>query len=98
MSRFGIPDKVQRSPSAKAVWKAELERSSSPETGVLTLSITPSADSPIGEYKLSGEHRGEEKVLASLVVLFNPWCPGKFVFSFCPSINSDKTVVFLIEY
>ncbi|XP_072239324.1 protein-glutamine gamma-glutamyltransferase E-like [Leuresthes tenuis] len=80
MSRFGIPDEVQRSPSAKAVWKAELVRSSSPQTGILTLSITPSADSPIGEYKLSGKHRGEEKVLASLVVLFNPWCPEDSVF------------------
>ena len=47
--------------------------------GDLTLIVTPPADAPIGEYKLSGNHRSEEKVLGKLEMLFNPWCPGRFV-------------------
>lgn len=80
MSRFGVPDKVSRSASAKAVWRAELQQSSAPERGILTLSITPPADCPIGEYNLSAKHSEEEKKLANLSVLFNPWCPGDWVF------------------
>ncbi|MEQ2297389.1 hypothetical protein AMECASPLE_034323, partial [Ameca splendens] len=76
MSRFGVPDKVRRSASAKAVWRAELQQSSSPETGILTLTITPPADSPVGEYKMSATLGEEERELANLSVLFNPWCPG----------------------
>uniref|UniRef100_A0A3Q2QIK0 Protein-glutamine gamma-glutamyltransferase 2 n=1 Tax=Fundulus heteroclitus TaxID=8078 RepID=A0A3Q2QIK0_FUNHE len=72
MSRFGVPDKVQRLPSAKAVWKAELQRSTAPETGILTLSITPSVDSPVGEYTMSARLGEEERALANLSVLFNP--------------------------
>ncbi|XP_041834883.1 protein-glutamine gamma-glutamyltransferase 5 [Melanotaenia boesemani] len=79
-SRFGIPDTVQRSPSAKAVWRAELQGGSSPQTGTLNLNITPSASTPLGAYKLSVQHRGEEKMLTNLVVLFNPWCPDDWVF------------------
>ncbi|XP_071329119.1 protein-glutamine gamma-glutamyltransferase E [Trachinotus anak] len=78
-SCFGIPDIMQRSPSAKAVWKVEPQKNSSPLT-VLTLIITPPADTPIGEYKLSVKHRDEEILLATLVVLFNPWCPDDWVF------------------
>ncbi|XP_035986258.1 protein-glutamine gamma-glutamyltransferase 6 [Fundulus heteroclitus] len=80
MSRFGVPDKVQRLPSAKAVWKAELQRSTAPATGILTLSITPSVDSPVGEYTMSARLGEEERALANLSVLFNPWCPGDMVF------------------
>ncbi|KAM6927854.1 protein-glutamine gamma-glutamyltransferase 5 [Xenentodon cancila] len=80
MSRFGISDAPQSSPSAKAVWKAELHMSSSPQMGILTLTITPPADAPIGEYKLSMKHKNEEKMLAKLTVLFNPWCPDDWVF------------------
>ncbi|XP_017284736.1 protein-glutamine gamma-glutamyltransferase E-like [Kryptolebias marmoratus] len=80
MSLFGVPDKVIRSASAKAVWKAELQKSSSPETGVLALTITPPPDTPIGNYKLSAKLKEEEKVLAELSVLFNPWCPDDWVF------------------
>uniref|UniRef100_A0A3B3VAF8 Protein-glutamine gamma-glutamyltransferase 2 n=1 Tax=Poecilia latipinna TaxID=48699 RepID=A0A3B3VAF8_9TELE len=80
MSRFGVPDKVQRSGSAKAVWKAELQRSSSPETGVLALAIMPPAACPVGEYKMSAKLGGEERDLATLSVLFNPWCPEDWVF------------------
>uniref|UniRef100_A0A3B5MUX8 Transglutaminase N-terminal domain-containing protein n=1 Tax=Xiphophorus couchianus TaxID=32473 RepID=A0A3B5MUX8_9TELE len=80
MSRFGVPDKVQRSGSAKAVWRAELQRSSSPETGVLVLAITPPAACPVGEYKMSAKLGEEERDLATLSVLFNPWCPEDWVF------------------
>lgn len=75
-SCFGIPDTVQRSPTAKAAWKSELLLSSTPLLGILKLTITPPADAPIGEYILSVTHREEEKSLAQLVLLFNPWCPG----------------------
>ncbi|XP_040890425.1 protein-glutamine gamma-glutamyltransferase E [Toxotes jaculatrix] len=77
---FGIPDSVQRSPSAKAVWKAELHGNCSPLTGALTLTVTPAADAPVGEYTLSVKHGNEETQLATLVVLFNPWCSDDWVF------------------
>ncbi|KAM4741223.1 protein-glutamine gamma-glutamyltransferase E-like [Anableps anableps] len=80
MSRFGVPDKVQRSASAKACWRAKLQQGSSPETGLLTLAITPPADSPVGEYKLSARLGEEERDLENLSVLFNPWCPADWVF------------------
>ncbi|XP_070759192.1 protein-glutamine gamma-glutamyltransferase 2-like [Enoplosus armatus] len=79
-SFFGVPDNVQRSPSAKAVWKIELQRSSSPMMGTLNLTITPPADTPIGEYFMCVTHRDEETLLAMPVVLFNPWCPDDWVF------------------
>lgn len=78
MSCFGIPHTVQRSPAAKAVWKVELQKTSSPLVGLLIMSITPPANAPIGEYSLLFKHRGEEMLLEHLVILFNPWCPGGF--------------------
>uniref|UniRef100_A0A3B4FV34 Protein-glutamine gamma-glutamyltransferase 2 n=1 Tax=Pundamilia nyererei TaxID=303518 RepID=A0A3B4FV34_9CICH len=78
-SCFGIPDKISRSPSAKAVWKVELEKRSYPLTGSLNLTITPPADAPIGKYNLTARYRNEETLLATLVVLFNPWCPDDSV-------------------
>ncbi|XP_036007580.1 protein-glutamine gamma-glutamyltransferase E [Fundulus heteroclitus] len=79
-SRFGFPAKVLHSASAKTVWKAELHKSSSPETGLLILTITPPADTPVGEYKLSGKLKDKEEKLANLYVLFNPWSPDDWVF------------------
>ncbi|XP_042082967.1 protein-glutamine gamma-glutamyltransferase 2 [Haplochromis burtoni] len=84
-SCFGIPDKIQRSPSAEAVWKVELEKRSYPLTGSLNLTITPPADAPIGEYNLTTRYRDEETLLANLVVLFNPWCPD-------PCLSLDDSV------
>ncbi|XP_067360806.1 protein-glutamine gamma-glutamyltransferase E-like isoform X2 [Channa argus] len=79
-SCFGVPDGVKRAPSAKAIWKIELHKNSSPRTGVLILTITPPADTPIGQYTLSVIHRDQEMLLATPVVLFNPWCPDDWVF------------------
>uniref|UniRef100_A0A3P9QG18 Protein-glutamine gamma-glutamyltransferase 2 n=1 Tax=Poecilia reticulata TaxID=8081 RepID=A0A3P9QG18_POERE len=78
-SRFGVPGRSLHSASAKAVWKAELQRGSSPETGVLVLIVSPPADAPIGEYTLSASFKDKEKVLANFSVLFNPWSSGEFV-------------------
>ncbi|KAG7229550.1 hypothetical protein INR49_031974 [Caranx melampygus] len=75
-SCFGIPDNVRRSPLAKAVWKAELQRN---QQRAMILIITPPADTPIGEYKLSLKHKQEE-LLVKIAVLFNPWCPDDWVF------------------
>nr|XP_046240951.1 protein-glutamine gamma-glutamyltransferase 6 [Scatophagus argus] len=80
MSHFGVPDRVDRSPLAKAVWKAEQERSYSLLSSILNLTITPPADAPIGMYNLSVTHGNEKRLLGTLLVLFNPWCPGDWVF------------------
>uniref|UniRef100_A0A3P9P022 Protein-glutamine gamma-glutamyltransferase 2 n=1 Tax=Poecilia reticulata TaxID=8081 RepID=A0A3P9P022_POERE len=80
MSRFGVSDKVEPSPCAIAVWKAELQKNSLPETGMLALTITPPANAPVGEYKLSAGLKAEENELAELFVLFNPWCSEDWVF------------------
>uniref|UniRef100_A0A7N6FG96 Protein-glutamine gamma-glutamyltransferase 2 n=1 Tax=Anabas testudineus TaxID=64144 RepID=A0A7N6FG96_ANATE len=78
-SHFGIPDSVTRSPSAKAVWKIALHKNSSAPMGILVLTITPPANTPIGKYTLSVKHRDCEMLL-KIVVLFNPWCPDDWVF------------------
>ncbi|XP_043978035.1 protein-glutamine gamma-glutamyltransferase E-like isoform X1 [Gambusia affinis] len=79
-SRFGVPDLSLHSASAKAAWKAEVQRSSSPETGVLVLVISPPADAPIGEYTLSASLKDKEKIVANFSVLFNPWSSDDWVF------------------
>lgn len=55
----------------------ELDQSSSVGTGVVQLMVTPPADAPVGAYSLTAEHRGESVPLGRLVLLFNPWCPGR---------------------
>ncbi|XP_070849914.1 protein-glutamine gamma-glutamyltransferase E-like [Chaetodon trifascialis] len=80
MSRISIPDDVRWSPSAKAVWKLELQSSSSLQMGLLNLTFTPPADAPVGQYILRAKHRDEEMTVADLVVLFNPWCPDDWVY------------------
>lgn len=59
------------------MWRAELHKDASPPTGLLVLNVTPPADAPIGEFKLFGIHGDETKLLAGLVVLYNPWCSGR---------------------
>nr|XP_057911466.1 protein-glutamine gamma-glutamyltransferase 5 [Doryrhamphus excisus] len=78
LSRFGIPNPPSLSPTAKAVWTAELHRNSSLST--LILLITPPPDAPIGKFILKGSLWDEEFQLATLVVLFNPWFSGDTVF------------------
>lgn len=57
----------------------ELDQSSSVSAGVVRLMVTPPADAPVGEYSLTAEHREESAALGKLVLLFNPWCPGRFL-------------------
>ncbi|KAM9361402.1 protein-glutamine gamma-glutamyltransferase 2-like [Symphorus nematophorus] len=80
MSYLSVPDGVERSPSAKAVWKVEHKQGPTLLTGAVDLIITPPADAPIGQYILCGKYREEDTLLAMLVVLFNPWCPDDWVF------------------
>ncbi|XP_070815492.1 protein-glutamine gamma-glutamyltransferase 5-like [Chaetodon trifascialis] len=80
MSCISVPDDGKRSPSAKAVWKLELQSSSSLQMGLLNLTFTPPADAPVGQYILRAKHRDEEMTVADLVVLFNPWCPDDWVY------------------
>ncbi|XP_074525216.1 protein-glutamine gamma-glutamyltransferase E-like [Halichoeres trimaculatus] len=80
LSLISVPDGVSRSPKAKAVWKVELDRKSSPYTGVLVLNITPPADAPIGQFYLTAKYGDAEKVLAEPTVLYNPWCPEDAVY------------------
>ncbi|XP_037345777.2 protein-glutamine gamma-glutamyltransferase 2 [Pungitius pungitius] len=79
LSLFGLTPVNGRSPSAKAVWKAELHGGASLQPGLLVLSITPPADAPIGEFRLVGIHQDESRLLGTLVVLYNPWCPDDWV-------------------
>ncbi|XP_026162493.1 protein-glutamine gamma-glutamyltransferase 2 isoform X1 [Mastacembelus armatus] len=79
-SCFGIPDIVKSSPPAKAAWNVALHKSSIPQMGILSLTVTPPANTPIGQHTLSVSHRDNEAVLGTLVVLFNPWCPDDWVF------------------
>ncbi|XP_068560608.1 protein-glutamine gamma-glutamyltransferase 2-like [Cebidichthys violaceus] len=80
LSFFSLPGLKKPSPSAKAVWKVELHKDASPPTGLLVLTITPPADTPIGEFNLVVKHRDEEKTLPTLVVLYNPWCSDDWVY------------------
>ncbi|XP_075952496.1 protein-glutamine gamma-glutamyltransferase 2-like [Anarhichas minor] len=80
LSFFSIPGLKKSSPSAKAVWKVELHKEASPPKGLLVLTITPPADTPIGAFNLVVKHRDEEKPLPTLVVLYNPWCSDDWVY------------------
>lgn len=78
LSLFGFPEKVKRSPAAKAVWLIACRLESSMlRQGILDLDVTPPADAPIGEYLLTVEHKSKKAPLATLALLFNPWCPGR---------------------
>ncbi|KAM3622381.1 uncharacterized protein V6R79_024014 [Siganus canaliculatus] len=80
LALFSVPDRVRRSPGAKAWWKVEYLKSSSPRSGVVKLSITPPADAPVGRYTVTVKHREETTELGTVVLLFNPWCPEDWVF------------------
>ncbi|KAM3621590.1 uncharacterized protein V6R79_013232 [Siganus canaliculatus] len=80
LSNFGVPDNVKRSPDAKAVWKVQLKKSRRSPKDVVKFFITPPADAPIGRYTLTVKLKDEEVELATLVVLFNPWCRADWVY------------------
>ncbi|KAK7915679.1 hypothetical protein WMY93_011440 [Mugilogobius chulae] len=81
-SVFGVPDSVERSPKALAVWTAVMEHKLSyPEMGTVALSITPPADAPVGKYTLKlTESSGEHSELGNMVLLYNPWCTDDWVY------------------
>ncbi|XP_061687512.1 protein-glutamine gamma-glutamyltransferase E [Syngnathoides biaculeatus] len=76
--RFGIPESVDRRGSAKAPWTAKLDAGSSPSAPVVL--VTAPADAPVGRYTLKATLWGEDKILTTLVLLFNPWFSGDSVF------------------
>uniref|UniRef100_A0A3Q3DE98 Transglutaminase-like domain-containing protein n=1 Tax=Hippocampus comes TaxID=109280 RepID=A0A3Q3DE98_HIPCM len=47
---------------------------------VLPVLVTPPADAPIGRYALKATLWGEDKTVATLVLLYNPWFSGDSVF------------------
>ncbi|KAM3621322.1 uncharacterized protein V6R79_009571 [Siganus canaliculatus] len=80
MSNFAVPDNVKRSPDAIAVWKVQLKWSRRSPKDVVKFHITPPAEAPIGRYTLMVKLKDEEVELATLVVLFNPWCRADWVY------------------
>lgn len=47
--------------------------------GNLNLTITPPADAPIGEYRVTVGYKYGDTLLGKLVVLYNPWCSGRLI-------------------
>ncbi|XP_036002670.1 protein-glutamine gamma-glutamyltransferase 2 [Fundulus heteroclitus] len=65
---------------SKAVWSCRLDDRSDLQRGIVTLSVTPAVDAPVGRYALSVEPESGRAAKESLVVLFNPWCRDDMVF------------------
>uniref|UniRef100_A0A3Q2QT87 Protein-glutamine gamma-glutamyltransferase 2 n=1 Tax=Fundulus heteroclitus TaxID=8078 RepID=A0A3Q2QT87_FUNHE len=65
---------------SKAVWSCRLDDRSDLQRGIVTLSVTPAVDAPVGRYALSVETESGRAAKESLVVLFNPWCRDDMVF------------------
>uniref|UniRef100_A0A3Q3GTS1 Protein-glutamine gamma-glutamyltransferase 2 n=1 Tax=Labrus bergylta TaxID=56723 RepID=A0A3Q3GTS1_9LABR len=78
-SEFGNPSPMYAS-EVKAIWKYSIDKSANLQWGIVTLSVTPPADAPVGRYSLSATTASEKKALGTLVVLFNPWCSDDWVF------------------
>ncbi|XP_037129122.1 protein-glutamine gamma-glutamyltransferase E-like isoform X2 [Syngnathus acus] len=76
--RFGIPDPIGRRDLAKGAWTARADVSRSADS--LPVLITAPADAPVGWYTLKATLWGEDKTLATLALLFNPWFSGDSVF------------------
>uniref|UniRef100_A0A4W6BPR5 protein-glutamine gamma-glutamyltransferase n=1 Tax=Lates calcarifer TaxID=8187 RepID=A0A4W6BPR5_LATCA len=64
----------------KAIWKYSFDCSANLARGMVTLSVTPPADAPVGKYSLSANTGRGKTPLGTLVVLFNPWCSDDWVF------------------
>ncbi|XP_040887570.1 protein-glutamine gamma-glutamyltransferase 2-like [Toxotes jaculatrix] len=78
-SQFGNPSPMYAS-DVKAIWKYSMDRRADLSRGVVTLSVTPPADAPVGKYSLSAQTRMGKTILGTLVVLFNPWCSDDWVY------------------
>eukprot|EP00064_Thunnus_orientalis_P020896 superscaffoldBa00006028_g21048 len=78
-SVFGNPSHMYFS-DVKAIWSGRIDRRAKLQRGIVTLSLTPPADAPVGRYSLSAKTEKETTTLGTLVVLFNPWCPYDWVY------------------
>ncbi|XP_069374975.1 protein-glutamine gamma-glutamyltransferase 2-like [Paralichthys olivaceus] len=78
-SRFGNPSPMY-SRDVKAIWKYSIDGSANLPRGIVTLSVTPPADAPVGKYSLSAQTEMKSVALGTLVVLFNPWCSDDWVY------------------
>uniref|UniRef100_A0A3B5AL81 Protein-glutamine gamma-glutamyltransferase 2 n=1 Tax=Stegastes partitus TaxID=144197 RepID=A0A3B5AL81_9TELE len=78
-SEFGNPSPMYAS-DVKAIWKYNIDRSAVLQRGIVTLSVTPPADAPVGKYSLSACAGKGNTNLGTLVVLFNPWCCDDWVY------------------
>ncbi|XP_070710439.1 protein-glutamine gamma-glutamyltransferase 6 [Pempheris klunzingeri] len=78
-SEFGNPSPLYAS-DVKAIWMYNIDRSANLQRGIVTLSVTPPADAPVGKYLLSAQIMREKVILGWLVVLFNPWCSDDWVY------------------
>ncbi|XP_039858742.1 protein-glutamine gamma-glutamyltransferase 2-like isoform X1 [Simochromis diagramma] len=78
-SQFGNPS-PRYTTDAKAIWRYEVDRSAVLDKGIVALSLTPPIHAPVGKYSLSARTDGKTISLGTLVVLFNPWCSGDWVY------------------
>ncbi|XP_073331440.1 protein-glutamine gamma-glutamyltransferase E-like [Pagrus major] len=78
-SEFGNPSPMYTS-DVKAIWKYDIDKRANLQRGIVTLSVTPPADAPVGRYSLSANTLSERTNLGTLVVLFNPWCSDDSVY------------------
>ncbi|XP_074480802.1 protein-glutamine gamma-glutamyltransferase 2-like [Sebastes fasciatus] len=78
-SEFGNPSPMYAS-GVKAIWKYNIDKSANLQRGIVTLSVTPPADAPVGKYSLSARTGRDKTPLGTLVVLFNPWCSDDWVY------------------
>ncbi|KAI3375997.1 hypothetical protein L3Q82_016526, partial [Scortum barcoo] len=76
---FGNPSPMYSS-NVKAIWKYSIDRRANLQRGIVTLSVTPPANAPVGKYLLSASTLRGKTPLGTLVVLFNPWCPDDWVY------------------
>ncbi|XP_017294790.1 protein-glutamine gamma-glutamyltransferase 2-like [Kryptolebias marmoratus] len=76
---FGNPAPFYAS-GTKAIWRYDIDPRSVLQRGVVTLSVVPPADAPVGRYFLSAETNSGRTCRESLVVLFNPWCSDDWVY------------------
>ncbi|CAJ1085723.1 LOW QUALITY PROTEIN: protein-glutamine gamma-glutamyltransferase 2-like [Xyrichtys novacula] len=76
---FGNPSPLYTS-DARAIWNYSIDKSANLQLGIVTLSVSPPVDAPVGRYSLSARTTSDKKTLGTLVVLFNPWCSGDWVF------------------